>query len=193
MTATLHPPGKNLFELRESLHSPRMRCLLFALVAALTLVGCGSKREEQSQETREDQKIIVTTTVAEKTVAGADGNPVVVEVIKTTTTSEEKSAGKSVGLLTSTTTLTLPPIIEAIPKLVTDVVKGSPAGPWVTMVGYATAAQSGFWAVKKQTEAKANKDRAEEHKLDAAEGWAHVVGERAATTKVVAPELEPKA
>jgi hypothetical protein len=146
------------------------------LVLLLLLTGCGAVREESSHEVRQDQSTVRTTTTATKTVPGVDG-PVVAEVVETISIAEQVGRGETNGTGTASTTVQLPPILDHATKVVSTVASaGTPWGMLATGAGAVITAVATAFATSKSAKADAERKRADEHKRDADEGWAHAIG-----------------
>jgi hypothetical protein len=153
------------------------------IVLALLLVGCGTTREESSHEVRQDQSTTRTTTTATKTVPGPDG-PVVAEVVETVSVAEQVGKSEANGTGTAATTVQLPPILDHATKVVSTVASaGTPWGMIATGAGAVVTAIATAFATSKSAKADAERKRADEHKRDADEGWAHAIGTKKPVTE----------
>jgi len=167
-------PGKKA---KDESNFPWLLIIWLSVGAVFVLTGCGSTREDHKQETRQDQSTTKTTETDTKTVPGPEG-PVVAEVVQKVTVTETLAHGQTASDGTSITTIQPPAIVSAVGDLAAGGVKAAASGsPWAPFVAIGTSlitAAVGAYAVKKQTEAKAANERADEHKADADAGWALV-------------------
>jgi len=115
--------------------------VLAAIVVALLLTGCGSKREEIQRIEREDQATTRTTTVAETTKPTPQG-PALVESTKTTTFTEQVAKGVTDAQIKSETTLQAPEV-KAFVTAATGVIAPGFGGVISMALGWLTGTPDG--------------------------------------------------
>jgi hypothetical protein len=95
---------------------------------------------------------------------------VVVEVVETIETLTAKGQTKTDSHAVEQ--VTLPPIVEALPKIIGTAAASTPFGAIAASGLAIITALTGAYATSAGSRAAAEKRRADEQKLDAAEGWA---------------------
>lgn len=122
------------------------------LVMSLVLVGCGTKRVEH----------VETHTVSTVDTMAPNDSGALALVERVTTTTHAVTDARA------TTTLDTPPIIAPLLAAATG---GTPWGMISGACGALLTAATGAYAAHKSAQSTAERQRADEHKADAAEGW----------------------
>jgi hypothetical protein len=143
-----------------------------SFVTVLLLAGCGTTRDTAAATHTETNTHTVETVEVKAPVAMENGTTVLGVASVTTTTTDTRAVSDSDLKEHATTRVDVPPVLSTLVTAATGATgAATPWGMISGVCGAALTAVTGAYAAHKSAQSTAERQRADEHKADAAEGW----------------------